>query len=153
VQQNGCEPTLEETASLTGLSLKRTSCLLQMSRHSLSLDQPMDERDDGHFSEFLQDNRIADPLYQMDQALLRARIAELLKALSFREREIIRLRYGLADGCVYTLEEVGKIFSVTRERIRQIEAKAVRKLQHPVRSRMLLGFLDSPPMVGASPTS
>jgi RNA polymerase sigma factor (sigma-70 family) len=83
-----------------------------------------------------------DPLFEMNQDLLKSRIADVLAALNYREREIIRLRYGLADGYTYTLEEVGKIFSVTRERVRQIEAKAVRKLQHPVRSRKLSGFLD-----------
>jgi RNA polymerase primary sigma factor len=81
-------------------------------------------------------------LYDMNQDLLKSRIADVLAALNYREREIIRLRYGLADGYTYTLEEVGKIFSVTRERVRQIEAKAVRKLQHPIRSRKLVGFLD-----------
>jgi len=78
----------------------------------------------------------------MNRLLLKERIAHVLEDLDYREREIIRLRYGLADGYAYTLEEVGKIFSVTRERVRQIEAKAVRKLQHPVRARMLSGFLD-----------
>ena len=82
------------------------------------------------------------PAYEMNQDLLKTRIADVLAALNYREREIIRLRYGLADGYAYTLEEVGKIFSVTRERVRQIEAKAVRKLQHPVRSRKLFGFLE-----------
>jgi RNA polymerase primary sigma factor len=80
----------------------------------------------------------------MNRDSLKARIADVLSALNYREREIIRLRYGLADGYTYTLEEVGRIFSVTRERVRQIEAKAVRKLQHPVRSRQLSGFLDRP---------
>ena len=80
----------------------------------------------------------------MNRELLRSRIAGVLAALNYREREIIRLRYGLADGYAYTLEEVGKIFSVTRERVRQIEAKAVRKLQHPIRSRRLLNFIDRP---------
>jgi RNA polymerase primary sigma factor len=78
----------------------------------------------------------------MNQDLLKSRIADVLEALNYREREIIRLRYGLADGYAYTLEEVGKIFSVTRERVRQIEGKAVRKLQHPIRSRQLAGLLD-----------
>ncbi len=79
----------------------------------------------------------------MNRDLLKARIADVLSGLDYREREIIRLRYGLADGYAYTLEEVGKIFSVTRERVRQIETKAVRSLQHPIRARQLSGFLDS----------
>ena len=127
-----------------GLSVDETSCVLQMSRQPLSLDQPVGDHDDSYFGEFLEDYREEDPLYDMNQDLLKSRIADVLAALNYREREIIRLRYGLADGYTYTLEEVGRIFSVTRERVRQIEAKAVRKLQHPVRSRKLSGFLDRP---------
>ncbi|MGO8750336.1 MAG: RNA polymerase sigma factor RpoD/SigA [Thermoguttaceae bacterium] len=144
LQQRGCEPTVEDTAIAAGLTIDETSCVLQMSRQPLSLDQPVGEHDDSYFGEFLQDYREEDPLYDMNQDLLKTRIADVLAALNYREREIIRLRYGLADGYTYTLEEVGRIFSVTRERVRQIEAKAVRKLQHPVRSRKLSGFLDRP---------
>jgi len=143
-QQNGCEPSLEETADAAGLSVDETSCVLQMSRQPLSLDQPVGDHDDSYFGEFVEDYREDDPLFEMNQDSLKDRIADVLGALNYREREIIRLRYGLADGYSYTLEEVGKIFSVTRERVRQIEAKAVRKLQHPIRSRMLSGFLDRP---------
>ena len=142
VQENGCEPSVEETAAKAGLTIDETSCVLQMSRQPLSLDQPVGDHDDSYFGEFLQDHRDDDPLQDMNQNSLKNRINEVLGALNYREREIIRLRYGLADGYTYTLEEVGKIFSVTRERVRQIEAKAVRKLQHPVRSRKLSGFLD-----------
>ena len=114
-----------------------------MSRQPLSLDQPVGDHDDTYFGEFLQDYREDDPLLEMNHELLKARIADVLEGLDYREREIIRLRYGLADGYAYTLEEVGKIFSVTRERVRQIETKAVRSLQHPIRApRMLSGFLD-----------
>jgi RNA polymerase primary sigma factor len=144
VQKNGCEPTVEETAREAGLSVDETSCVLQMSKQPLSLDQPVSDHEDSYFGEFLEDYREDDPLYDMNRDSLKARIAEVLGALNYREREIIRLRYGLADGYTYTLEEVGRIFSVTRERVRQIEAKAVRKLQHPVRSRQLSGFLDLP---------
>jgi RNA polymerase primary sigma factor len=144
VQENGCEPSVEETAAKAGLTIDETSCVLQMSRQPLSLDQPVGDHDDSYFGEFLQDHRDDDPLQDMNQVSLKDRIAEVLGALNYREREIIRLRYGLADGYTYTLEEVGKIFSVTRERVRQIEAKAVRKLQHPIRSRKLSGFLDRP---------
>ncbi|MGQ9575568.1 MAG: sigma-70 family RNA polymerase sigma factor [Thermoguttaceae bacterium] len=150
LQQRGFEPTIEETALETGLSVDEANCVLQMSRQPLSLDQPVGDHDDSYFGEFLEDYREDDPLYEMNQELLRRRIADVLDALSYREREILRLRYGLADGYTYTLEEVGKIFSVTRERVRQIEAKAVRKLQHPVRSRKLSGFLDRPPSVARS---
>jgi len=142
VQTHGLEPSVEETAEAAGLSVEETACVLQMSRQPLSLDQPVGDHDDSFFGEFLQDYREEDPLYDMNQDLLKSRIADVLAALNYREREIIRLRYGLTDGYAYTLEEVGKIFSVTRERVRQIEAKAVRKLQHPVRSHKLSGFLD-----------
>jgi RNA polymerase primary sigma factor len=144
LQRNGVEPSVEETAREAGLSVEEATCVLRMTRHPLSLDQPVGDHDDTYFGEFLQDYREEDPLYEMNQELLRSRIAEVLQALDYREREIIRLRYGLADGYAYTLEEVGKIFSVTRERVRQIETKAVRTLQHPVRARTLAGFLERP---------
>jgi RNA polymerase primary sigma factor len=142
LQRRGFEPSVEDTAREAGLSVDETSCVMQMSRQPLSLDQPVGDHDDSYFGEFLEDYREDDPLYEMNQELLKRRIADVLDALNYREREILRLRYGLADGYTYTLEEVGKIFQVTRERVRQIEAKAVRKLQHPVRSRKLSGFLE-----------
>ena len=142
VQKNGCEPTVEQTAEAAGLSLDDTRCILKMSRQPLSLDQPVGDHDDSYFGEFLEDHRDDDPLYDVNQQLLKSRLADVLQGLNHREREILRLRYGLTDGYAYTLEEVGKIFSVTRERVRQIEAKAVRKLQQPFRSRALAGFID-----------
>ena len=144
VQLHGMEPTVEETAQAAGLSVDETTCVLRMSRQPLSLDQPVGEHDDTYFGEFLEDHREDDPLYDMNQELLKSRIADVLQALDYREREILRLRYGLADGYAYTLEEVGKIFSVTRERVRQIETKAVRALQHPVRAKRLANFLERP---------
>ncbi|MFT5526042.1 MAG: RNA polymerase primary sigma factor [Pirellulaceae bacterium] len=142
VQELGREPTPEETAERAGLSLDDTRCIMKMSRQPLSLDQPVGDHDDSYFGEFLEDYRDDDPLYETNQLALKVRIEEAMEGLNYREREIIRLRYGLADGYSYTLEEVGKIFSVTRERVRQIESKAVRKLQQPYRSRSLAGFLD-----------
>ncbi|HTU26461.1 MAG TPA: sigma-70 family RNA polymerase sigma factor [Pirellulales bacterium] len=142
VQLNGCEPTVEQTAAAAQLSLEDTRCILKMARQPLSLDQPVGDHDDSYFGEFLQDHREDDPLYEIQQQSLKSRLAEVLQGLNHREREILRLRYGLTDGYAYTLEEVGKIFSVTRERVRQIEAKAVRKLQQPYRSRELAGFID-----------
>jgi len=144
IQKNGREPTPEEAAHAVGISIEEAGCALRMSRQPLSLDQPMGDHDDSYFGEFLQDYREEDPLHDINRDSLKSRIAAVLGALNYREREIIRLRYGLADGYAYTLEEVGKIFSVTRERVRQIEAKAVRKLQHPIRSKRLSGFLDRP---------
>ncbi len=142
VQLHGCEPTVEQTAEAAKLSLEDTRCILKMARQPLSLDQPVGDHDDSYFGEFLQDHRDDDPLYDIHQQSLKSRLAEVLQGLNHREREILRLRYGLTDGYAYTLEEVGKIFSVTRERVRQIEAKAVRKLQQPYRSRELAGFID-----------
>ncbi len=142
IQQNGTEPTLEQAASQAGLSLDETINILRMARQPLSLDQPVGEHDDTYFGEFLEDHREDDPLQGLNHESLKARIAEVLDALDYREREIIRLRFGLADGYSYTLEEVGKIFSVTRERVRQIETKAVRALQHPIRAKRLLSFMN-----------
>jgi len=141
LQENGCEPSVEEIARVAGLSEGVTRNVLANSRKPMSLDQPVGDHDDSYFGEFLEDYREGDPLNEMNQDSLKARIADVLAALNYREREIIRLRYGLADGYTYTLEEVGRVFSVTRERVRQIEVKALRKLQHPVRSEKLLPFL------------
>ena len=115
-----------------------------MTRQPLSLDQPVGDHDDTYFGEFLEDHREDDPLLEMNRTLLKTRIAEVLDALDYREREILRLRFGLADGYAYTLEEVGKIFSVTRERVRQIETKALRTLQHPTRAKKLAAFVERP---------
>jgi len=116
VQENGCEPSVEDTAVAAGLSLDDTRCIMKMARQPLSLDQPVGDHDDSYFGEFLEDHREDDPLYEIGQELLRNRLADVMQGLNHREREILRLRYGLTDGYAYTLEEVGKIFSVTRER-------------------------------------
>jgi RNA polymerase primary sigma factor len=142
LQQYGHEPSVEETAAAAGLSIEDARCILKMTRQPLSLDQPVGDHEDSYFGEFLEDYRDDDPLYGVNQEMLKQRIAHVMESLNHREREILKLRYGLADGYAYTLEEVGKIFSVTRERVRQIEAKAVRKLQQPFRARGLAGFLD-----------
>ncbi len=142
LQENGREPSIEETAQAAGLSLDEARCVMKMARQPLSLDQPVGDHDDSFFGEFVEDHREEDPLRDVNQQMLKSRIGEILGSLNYREREIIRLRYGLADGYSYTLEEVGKIFSVTRERVRQIEAKAVRKLQHPMRAATLAGFIE-----------
>jgi RNA polymerase primary sigma factor len=148
-QDKAAEPNLEDTAEAAGISVEETTCILRMTRAPLSLDQPVGEHDDTYFGEFLEDYREDDPLMEMNQDMLKSRIADVLQSLEYREREILRLRYGLIDGYAYTLEEVGKIFSVTRERVRQIETKAVRALQHPVRARQLSGFLDETRRRGA----
>jgi len=137
----GREPTSEETAAAAGIPLEETERVLDIGRHPISLDRPIGEGEDGCFGEFVQDRATESPYKLANNGLLRERIEELLKTLTYREREIIRLRYGLVDGYSYTLEEVGRIFKVTRERVRQIEAKAVAKLQNPVRSRYLEPFV------------
>jgi RNA polymerase primary sigma factor len=142
VQELGREPTPEETARRAGLTIDDARCIIKMSRQPLSLDQPVGDHDDSYFGEFLADHRDDDPLYDTHQQALKRRIDEAMQALNYREREILRLRYGLTDGYAYTLEEVGKIFSVTRERVRQIETKAVRKLQQPYRARSLASFIE-----------
>ncbi len=142
VQEFGREPNAEEIAERAGLSLEDARCVHKMTRHPLSLDQPVGDHEDNYFGEFLEEQRDDDPLYDSNLEALKEKLEEVMTDLSHREREILRLRYGLADGYTYTLEEVGKIFSVTRERVRQIESKAVRKLQSPYRCRSLTGFLD-----------
>jgi RNA polymerase primary sigma factor len=142
LQQLGREPTIEETANASGTALDETRRVLAMSRYPISLDRPVGNSEDSHFGDLLPDGGAENPAIGAAQEMLRRRIAKVLKSLSYREREIIKLRYGLGDGYSYTLEEVGHIFKVTRERIRQIEAKAVRKLQQPMRSGELAGFLD-----------
>jgi RNA polymerase primary sigma factor len=142
LQEMGREPTIEETARAAGISIEETRRVLKISRHPISLDRPVGESEDSYFGDFIEDNSAESPVSAATQEMLKDKIEQVLKTLTYREREIIKLRYGLGDGYTYTLEEVGRIFKVTRERVRQIEAKAVRKLQHPVRSRQLEGFLD-----------
>jgi RNA polymerase primary sigma factor len=142
VQKFGREPNPEEVAERAGMTLEDARCIIKMCRQPLSLDQPVGDHEDNFFGEFLEEGRNDDPLYDTNMEMLKTRLDDVMNELSYREREIIRLRYGLTDGYTYTLEEVGKIFSVTRERVRQIESKAVRKLQQPYRTRALAGFLD-----------
>ncbi len=142
LQEYGREPTIEEIAARAGTPVDETRRVTAMSRYPISLDRPVGNSEDSHFGDLLPDTGAENPAVGAAQEMLRNRISKVLKSLSYREREIIKLRYGLGDGYSYTLEEVGHIFKVTRERIRQIEAKAVRKLQAPARSEELSGFLD-----------
>ncbi len=142
LQELGREPTMEETARRANTTVEEARRVLAMSRYPISLDRPVGNSEDSQFGDLLPDSGAENPSSGASQEMLRTRIDRVLKTLSYREREIIKLRYGLGDGYSYTLEEVGHIFKVTRERIRQIEAKAVRKLQQPSRSQELVGFLD-----------
>ncbi len=145
LSEHGREPTLEELSHLANLTPEEAQCVVRVNRGPLSLDQPVGEQEDSFLADFLIDRGDGDPLGDINREGLRQRLTEVLEGLNDREREVLRLRYGLADGYTYTLEEVGDLFSVTRERVRQIEAKAVRKLQHPARCKALEGFIDGFP--------
>ena len=142
LQKLGREPSIEEIAEEAKMTIDEARRVLKISKHPISLDRPIGESEDSYFGDFIEDDDIDSPMASAAQEMLKERIDVVLKTLSYREREIIKLRYGIGDGYTYTLEEVGRIFKVTRERVRQVEAKAIRKLQHPVRARKLEGFLD-----------
>lgn len=142
LQEMGREPSVEEMAEVADVPIDEARRVMRISRQPISLDKPLGEGEDNSFGEFVEDKSNDSPVSNAASEMLKDKIDSVLKTLTYREREIIKLRYGLGDGYTYTLEEVGRIFKVTRERVRQIEAKAVRKLQHPVRSRQLQGFLE-----------
>ena len=142
LQDLGREPTIEEIADVAKMPVSEARRVMKISRHPISLDRPVGESEDSYFGDFIEDEKAESPVMTATGEMLKDRIEAVLKTLTYREREIIKLRYGIGDGYTYTLEEVGKIFKVTRERVRQVEAKAIRKLQHPVRARKLEGFLD-----------
>ncbi len=152
LQKLGREPTIEEIAAEADMSIAETRRVLKISKHPFSLDRPIGESEDSYFGDFIEDESVESPVQSATQEMLRERIDEVLKTLTYREREIIKLRYGIGDGYTYTLEEVGRIFKVTRERVRQVEAKAIRKLQHPVRSRRLESFLEGKPALPSEPS-
>ncbi len=141
-QELGVEPSIEEIAKAADMPISEARRVMKISRHPISLDRPVGESEDSYFGDFIEDEGAESPVNVATQEMLKEKIDTVLKTLTYREREIIKLRYGIGDGYTYTLEEVGRIFKVTRERVRQVEAKAIRKLRHPVRSRKLQGFLD-----------
>ena len=141
-QSHSSKPSVEDMAHMTGLTVEDTKRALRMSRQPLSLDQPVGHQDESFLGDLVYDHREEDPLAGMNLDMLKSRLDDVLQTLDYREREIIRLRYGLADGYAYTLQEIGRIFSVTRERVRQIESEAIRKLQHPGPTQKLSGFLE-----------
>jgi len=147
-QLKGREPSIDEVAEAAQVSVDEAKRVMKISKHPISLDRPIGDSDDSYFGDFIEDESVESPVHSASREMLKERIESVLSTLTFREREIIKLRYGIGDGYTYTLEEVGRIFRVTRERVRQIEAKAVRKLQHPVRARRLGGFFDSPMELG-----
>ena len=141
LQELGREPTPEEVAERLNVSVSRVREVLKISRDPVSLDTPIGEEDDSHLGDFIEDDSALSPADSAAFSMLRAELATALESLTDRERQVVKLRFGLEDGRARTLEEVGKEFNVTRERIRQIEAKALRKLRHPSRSKRLKDFL------------
>jgi RNA polymerase primary sigma factor len=144
LQHMGREPTVEEIAGESGIAVDEVRRVTRISKHPISLDRPIGESDDSYFGDFIEDRAAESPVLTATHRMLKDKIEEVLQSLNYREREIIKLRYGIGDGYTYTLEEVGRIFKVTRERVRQIEAKAVAKLKNPRRARQLEGFIEEP---------
>ncbi|MBI3321232.1 MAG: RNA polymerase sigma factor RpoD [Candidatus Omnitrophica bacterium] len=142
VQETGREPTPEEVARATGIPVDKVRGILKIAQEPISLQTPIGEDGDTHFGDFIEDKRAVSPANATAYSMLREQIGDVLVTLSDRERQVLMLRFGLQDGSPRTLEEVGQMFNVTRERVRQIEAKALRKLRHPTRSRRLRNFLE-----------
>jgi len=143
LQDLGHEPTPEEVAEEMHLPLERVQAIMKMAQQPISLQSPVGDGDDTNFGDFIEDKSADNPYDMTVYSLLKEKIVDVLGSLSDRERKVLALRFGLTDGYSRTLEEVGKMFNVTRERIRQIEAKALRKMRHPTRLRQLQGFFDS----------
>ena len=142
MQDMGVEPTTEELAVEMNMPVEKVLDILQLCQEPLSLETPVGEEEDSHLGDFLKDENAQIPVEVATSILLREQLQEILEQLTPREQKVIRLRFGLDDGYARTLEEVGKEFNVTRERIRQIEMKALRKLRHPSRSRKLKDYLE-----------
>ena len=142
LQELGREPTPEEIAEEMDMPVDRVREILKISQEPVSLETPIGEEEDSHLGDFIQDDNVSVPADAAAFTLLKEQLVEVLSTLTDREQKVLRLRFGLDDGRARTLEEVGKEFNVTRERIRQIEAKALRKLRHPSRSRKLKDYLD-----------
>jgi RNA polymerase primary sigma factor len=142
LQDLGREPTMDELARALDMPVERVSDIIRIAPEPLSLETPIGEEDDSHLSDFIEDADALTPAETAYKISLREKIDEALDMLTQRERDVLIMRFGLEDGCARTLEEVGRHFRVTRERIRQIEAKALKKLKHPSRSRKLRDYLE-----------
>ncbi|MBB5887862.1 RNA polymerase sigma factor RpoD [Lactovum miscens] len=142
MQTNGQEPTPEEIGKEMGLEAQRVREILKIAQDPVSLETPIGEEDDSHLGDFIEDNIIEDPATYTNRAMLHEQLDEVMDTLTDREENVLRMRFGLDDGRMHTLEDVGKQFKVTRERIRQIEAKALKKLRHPRRSKKLKDFMN-----------
>jgi len=143
VQENGREPTAEDLAEEMKIPAEKVRGILKIAQHPISLQTPIGESEDSHFGDFIEDKTVESPADATSYTLLREKIQEVLTTLTDRERRVLALRFGVGDGAQRTLEEVGNEFNVTRERVRQIEAKALRKMRHPTRSNKLKGFLEA----------
>src|SRR5207237_1560636 len=143
VQDYGREPTPEEIADEMEMPVDRVRAILKMAQQPISLQSPVGDSDEANFGDFIEDKKAENPMDMTSYSLLKSKLQDVLSSLTERERKILELRFGLTDGYARTLEEIGKQFKVTRERIRQIEAKGLRKLRHPTRIRHLQGFLES----------
>jgi RNA polymerase primary sigma factor len=143
LQEFGREPTPDELADEMQMPVTRVNVILKMAQQSISLQAPVGDESDALFGDFIEDATAENPSETTSYHLLKDRLGEVLSSLTERERRVLELRFGLTDGYEHTLEEVGKQYKVTRERIRQIEAKALRKLRHPTRVRQLQGFLET----------
>ena len=142
VQELGREPTSEEIAEYMGVPVPKVRKVLKVAQEPISIETPVGEEDESHLGDFIEDQQQVSPAEAVINLNLRAQTSQVLKSLSPREEKVIKMRFGLEDGSEHTLEEVGQRFAVTRERIRQIEAKALRKLRHPSRSRRLKAFVE-----------
>lgn len=142
LQELGREPHAEEIAERLNMPVDRVREIMKMSQEPVSLETPIGEEDDSHLGDFLKDDKSTTPVDAASYMLLREQLGEVMSSLTEREKQVLILRFGLIDGRARTLEEVGKVFDVTRERIRQIEAKALRKLRHPSRSKKLKDYLE-----------
>jgi RNA polymerase primary sigma factor len=142
VQEKGREPTPEELAKELKMPVEKVKNIIKIAQEPISLQTPIGDEGDTHFGDFIEDKKAISPANATAYSMLKEQLEEVLNTLTEREKLVLKYRFGIGDGCPRTLEEVGKMFNVTRERIRQIEAKALRKLRHPTRSRKLRNFLD-----------
>ena len=142
LQELGHDPTPEEVAAEVNMSVDKVREILKIAQEPVSLETPIGEEEDSHLGDFIQDDDALEPSEAASFSMLKEQLVDVLGTLTPRECKVLELRFGIGDGCTRTLEEVGKEFNVTRERIRQIEAKALRKLRHPSRSKKLRDFLN-----------